>query len=99
MDAPAMMLPAAYDLAGGIALGLIAGGVVGIVHFVSLNWTVRCFASGLALRAAVLQIGRLGFVAAAFTALALLGAGPLIAGLVGLLAARQVVLRRQRDAP
>lgn len=98
-----MTLLAAYDVtlapAAGLALGLAVGGVLGLVHFASLDWTVRCLTDGLALRAAALQIARFALVAVTFLGLAQLGAAALIAGLLGLMLARRVVLRRRGGVP
>lgn len=76
-----------------LAFGLAAGALTGLAHFGSLSWNTRLFATGSALGAAGLQIARLAFVGIAFFGLAKIGAGALIAGLAGLLAARHGVLR------
>ncbi len=75
-----------------LAFGLVAGALTGIVHFASLGWNLRLFFTGSALGAAGLQIARLAFVGIVFFGLAKIGVGALIAGLVGLLAARHGVL-------
>ena len=76
-----------------LAFGLVAGALTGIVHFASLGWNMRLFFTGSALGAAGVQIARLAFVGIMFFGLAKIGAGALIAGLAGLLAARHGVLR------
>ncbi len=83
----------------GLLTGLAAGAMAGALHFGALGMTVRCFASGRALRAFALQAARFALVAAVFCGLARLGAGPLLAGLAGLLAARHAMLRRIGDVP
>jgi len=83
----------------GLGFGVLAGVMLGAAYFGALGWTVRCFAAGFALQAILLQIGRMALMATALAGLAQLGAGPLIAGLLGLLLARQGVLRRPRGAP
>lgn len=83
----------------GLLLGLAAGVVLGLAHFGALRLTVRYFADGRALRAAAFQLLRFALVGAGFLGLAQLGAGPLIAGLVGLLLARRAALRRIGGAP
>jgi F1F0 ATPase subunit 2 len=90
MDAPAMTAT---------VLGFVAGAALGLVHFGALGWIVRAFAAGLAVRAAVLQMARFALLGAALFGLARLGAGPLIAGFAGIMAARQGVLWRARRAP
>jgi F1F0 ATPase subunit 2 len=77
-----------------LAFGLAAGALIGLVHFVSLGWNMRLFVTGSALGAAGLQIARLALVAIVFFGLAKIGAGALLAGLVGLLAARRRALRQ-----
>lgn len=90
-----MSLGGAY----GLALGLAVGAAVGALHFGALGLAVRCFAGGRALRAATLQAARFALVAAALLGLVQLGAGPLLTGLLGLLGARQVLLRRMGGVP
>jgi len=90
-----MSLVGAY----GIFAGLAAGAAAGTLHFGVLDVTVRCFVTGRALRAFVLQAARFALVAAVFYGLARLGAGPLLAGLAGLLAARHAMLRHIGGVP
>jgi len=97
-----MSLLAAYGpeltRAAFVGLGFAAGAATGTVHFGTLRWAVRFFAVGSAVRAAALLTGRFALTGAAFTGLALLGAPPLLAGLAGLLLARQCVLHRAGGA-
>lgn len=82
-----------------LAIGLAAGAVIGLVHFGALGGIVRSILIGAPVRTAALQAARFVFVGLAFFALAKLGAGPLAAGLGGLLLARQVLLRRFGRVP
>ncbi len=77
-----------------LAFGLAVGALMGLVHFGLLGWNTRLFVTGPVLGAAGLQIARLAFVGIVFFGLAKIGAGALIAGLVGLLAARRGALRQ-----
>ena len=69
----------------------------GYVHFASLERVTRLFTGGGPLwRAIALQLARLAVLAALMVALALLGVGALLAGMFGVIAAREIVLRRVR---
>ncbi|SDL24486.1 ATP synthase subunit I [Aliiruegeria lutimaris] len=77
------------------ALGFAAGLALGFAHFASLRRIVTLYLSGAApARALALQLVRFAVLVAALAALARIGATPLLAGALGLLAARTVVLRR-----
>ncbi|PTQ74899.1 F1-F0 ATPase (N-ATPase) AtpR subunit [Celeribacter persicus] len=79
-------------------LGLILGFGVGLLHFASLKRVTAMYLSGTATaRAVALQLGRLALVAVLLVFLALKGAMPLLAGALGLLLARIVVLRLNRS--
>jgi F1F0 ATPase subunit 2 len=80
-------------------LGLAAGAALGLAHFASLAWNTRLYVSGGAARAFAVQLLRLAVLAAALAGLARLGAPPLLAGALGLLLARRLVLRRLGAAP
>lgn len=76
-------------------LGLILGALAGTVHFGSLWWNARLFAApGSMAKAFVIQIGRFAVLVAVFALLSRLGALPLLSGALGLLIARQVVMKR-----
>ncbi len=80
-----------------IALGFGLGIVFGYVHFASLETVTRLFLSGSSLWQSLgLQIARLAVLLALMVALALVGAGALLAGLLGVIIARECVLRRVR---
>lgn len=70
-----------------------AGGVLGLAHFLSLRWTVQGVVARRPLRSFGLQLVRLGLTGTAMIlTVRLFGAGPLLAGLLGLMAARTSVL-------
>lgn len=77
-----------------LALGAAVGVAAGFVHFTALRWNVSLFERGATPKAILLLLTRFAILAAALVGLAKLGALPLLAGAAGLLAARQVVLRR-----
>jgi len=85
------------DPVPGIALGLVAGVLLGFVHFGSLWWNTKLFTEGTGMiRVLIVQVGRFAVLATVFFILAELGAAALLAGMAGLLVSRQVVLRRFR---
>ena len=76
-----------------LAIGLAAG----LFHFSTLGAVTRLYLQGGFMgRAVALQILRLGLLAAVLAALAFAGAVPLMAGALGLLIGRAIVLRRKR---
>lgn len=78
----------------------LAGLVLGLIHFATLRRVTALYLSAdNALRALALQLVRLAVLAGGLVALALAGALPLLAGSLGLFAARTIVLRRTRGAP
>lgn len=79
----------------GAALGLVLGLALGLIHFASLRRVTTLYLSGGSpARAIALQLGRLALLGLGFAGLAWLGALPLLAGAVGVLIAREVILRR-----
>lgn len=77
-----------------IALGLIAGVLAGGVFYATLWWNVRAWAEGGSpVRVLVVQLARLAIVAAVLVAVARLGALPLLAALLGIIATRLVATR------
>jgi len=71
----------------------IAGSLLGFLHFVSLRWNVRCLLSGRPLFSLGLQLLRFAATGGALVLAAkLFGAMPLLAGTLGLTAARNGVL-------
>jgi F1F0 ATPase subunit 2 len=77
-----------------VAIGLVAGFVVGVPYFASLWWSTRLFVTGSAGRAVALQLGRVGVALTALTLLARLSFIALLCGVLGLLLARSVLLSR-----
>ncbi|WP_338468173.1 ATP synthase subunit I [Novosphingobium sp. ZN18A2] len=82
-----------------IAAALLGGALLGWIHFSSLHTVTQDYAQGRAPRAVLLQFGRLAILAGGLFLLARLGAWPLLAGSVGLFAARAAVLRKARRDP
>lgn len=80
-----------------IAIGFALGLGFGTIHFVTLERVTRLFMTGGHLpRALGLQLVRLGLLAALMLGLVALGAEALMAGMFGVIAAREIVLRRVR---
>ena len=78
---------------GALAVWFAAGGLLGFVHFVSLRWNVQCLVSGRAVLSLVLQLLRLALTGGALVlTVRLFGAAALLAGSLGLLAARSRML-------
>lgn len=80
------------------ALGFLVGLLLGLLHFGTLRQVTRLYTTGGAGKALALQLTRLVLLAAVLFGLALLGAVALLAGAVGLLAARWLVIRRTRES-
>ncbi len=79
------------------ALALVLGFGVGVVHFASLRRVTALYLEGGPLaRTIALQLGRLVLLGGLLVGLAMAGALPLLAGALGVLLARQAVLRRVR---
>ena len=89
------MTPTLFHIAVGFALGL----AFGYGHFASLEWVTRLFMGGGSWwRAVGLQLARLAALAVLMVGLALLGVAALLSGMFGVIAAREIVLRRVRRA-
>ncbi len=85
------------EWAGHAGLGLLAGCAAGLAHFATLGLNVRLLMNGASWPALGLQLARLGTLGLVFVALARLGGAPVVLGAgLGLLIARQVVLRFAR---
>ena len=81
-------------------LAAFAGGLAaGLVHFRSLHRVSEAYLAGNAGRAIALQFLRLALLAVVLVGLAWLGAPQLLAGALGVLLARFVVIRRVRREP
>jgi len=81
--------------AGCFAFGITAG----LLHFLLLRWNTRLFVAGGALRAIGLQGLRLAALAGVLLLVARLGAMPLLLTALGVMIARQIVVRRTRLVP
>lgn len=89
-----MNLPlAAVPLAPAIGIGLLGGGLVGLLHFTGLRYTVRLLATGRTALALASQVARVLLSALLLAALFHFGLAALLAGFVGLLVARHALLR------
>jgi F1F0 ATPase subunit 2 len=90
----AAVMPHDFLFIAGMAGWFVAGGLLGLAHFLSLRWNVRRLVAGRALASLGLQVLRLCLTGTAMTlTVRLFGAGPLLAGALGLIAARTGVLR------
>jgi hypothetical protein len=104
MDAPAMNLPidqtivdAAAQIAGGLLIGLAAG-----TAYFTMLWrgTLAIVHHATVLRVVMLQLARIAVIGAALTLVALYGGGlSLIATAIGVVGARELVLRRTGARP
>jgi hypothetical protein len=73
---------------------LAIGGVIGAIHFLTLQWSARMLATGSSLSLALaLQLTRFAIIAAALTAITQHGALPLLLATLGILASRAAVFR------
>lgn len=87
-----------HPLPFGLA-ALLAGLALGLFHFSSLRRVSALYLSGGPVwRALTLQLARFAFLIGLFVLLARAGATPLLAGALGLLIGRAVVLRSSREA-
>jgi N-ATPase, AtpR subunit len=98
MDASAMTVTFS-ELAGVMAQTaacLLAGALIGLVHFLSLRSNARCLVEGRVALSLVLQLARFAVTAAGLGLMALrFGALPLLEGTLGLMIVRSAVLRRE----
>jgi F1F0 ATPase subunit 2 len=96
MDASAMshvIMPDFISLVAAASGWFFAGTLLGLLHFVSLRWNVRCILRGQPLFSLGLQLFRFAVTGGALMLVArLFGAMPLLAGVTGLMAARTGVL-------
>lgn len=79
------------------AIGLLAGIPIGLLHFATLRWNLHFFAGGDLPRAFLLQFARLGLLGGVLCLLAIFGAMALLSGMLGILLARSLILRRTRS--
>ncbi|WP_071673989.1 N-ATPase subunit AtpR [Nioella nitratireducens] len=79
-------------------LGLVLGLFAGLVHFASLKRVTALYLDGRSTGLAIgLQLGRLVLLTGVLVVLALQGALPLLAGALGVVAARVIVLRWTKE--
>jgi F1F0 ATPase subunit 2 len=88
-----MILPD-LNLARDAAIGVTAGLLAGLMHFSSLRWNTRLLLTQRAGKALVVQLARLAMAAGVLAGLAWFGAVALLAGTLGFLIARQLMLHR-----
>ncbi|MCL7461386.1 ATP synthase subunit I [Pseudomonas sp. NW5] len=86
----------ALPLFAQLGVGLLAGGLIGAVHFASLALNLRLFSSGRLLPALALQLVRVASSVAALVVVSRFGLAALLAAALGLLLARQLKVRRMR---
>ena len=79
------------------AFGLSTGFVIGVTHFASLRWNTRLFVNGSAVRAVVVALARIVGAAGVLATLMLLNPFAALAGGIGFLAARLLMLRRSGE--
>ncbi|MGE4304951.1 MAG: ATP synthase subunit I [Novosphingobium sp.] len=95
MDAPlAVTNLVSLAMLPGALLSFAAGLLLGGFHFTSLAWTTQLYANGRIRRAIALHATRLAIIAAFLFGLARMGAVYLIAGALGLLISRAIIVRR-----
>jgi len=83
--------------AAGVAIGLVLGFGLGLVHFTTLKHVAALYTSGAKVwRVLGLQLLRFALLALVLIVVAQLGALPLLAAAAGILVARQIVIRRNR---
>jgi F1-F0 ATPase (N-ATPase) AtpR subunit len=79
------------------AFGFTTGFVIGVTHFASLRWNARVFVNGSAARAVAVALARIVGAAGALATLMLLSPFAALAGGIGFLAARLLMLRRSGE--
>lgn len=72
---------------------LLAGAVAGAIYFALLRWNTALYSTGASGRAIGLHLARLGGLGGLLTAVALLGALPLLLCALGVLLVRPLVMR------
>jgi len=82
-----------------ILFGFAVGGLLGLLHFGALWWNARLYGNGSALQALALHLGRFALLLVVLAGLAKLGAPTLLAGALGLLVSRGLVMRRFGKIP
>ncbi len=94
MDSPrAMMSIVACSMLPETLLSFVAGLLMGALHFTSLRWLTDFYANGRIRTAIGLHAMRLLIMAAVLFGLARMGASYLIAGTLGVVVSRVIVVR------
>jgi F1F0 ATPase subunit 2 len=78
---------------GALAVGLVAGAVLGAAHLASLWWSVALVRDGRPILRFMAQALRFAALALALALIARHGAAPLLAAAFGVLASRALLLR------
>lgn len=78
-------------------MGLVAGLVLGVLHFASLSWNAQLFVSGSFGVAIALQAARVALAALVLILLFRVGLFAALAGSLGFLVARAVLIWRYGD--
>lgn len=91
MTLPLTELP----FAPAIGIGLLAGGLVGLLHFIGLGYSVRLLTAGRTGLALASQGLRVMISALLLAALLRFGLVALLAGFIGFLVARHTLLRER----
>lgn len=95
MDAPRAVIDlVTHPMLPGALLSFAAGLLIGGFHFTSLRWTTEYYASGRIRMAIGLHAIRLLITIAFLFGLARMGASFLIAGTLGVLVSRAIVVRQ-----
>jgi F1F0 ATPase subunit 2 len=81
-------------IAAQVAIGFLAGFILGVLHFASLWWNTRLFATGSAGKAFVLQLARIAVAVSVLVLLARFSLVALLSGAVAFLLARPLLLWR-----
>lgn len=84
-----------------LLVGVVAGIVMGMVHFIGLWWTIRSLAVARHPGRRVLfsYLGRMGVLLAGLALVSLSGIVPTLGAVLGLLLSRRWVLHRTRPVP
>ena len=93
----------AYDLirtAVGLGIWLCAGALIGTIHFTTLRWNTQAFANERSIVLPIgIQLGRFLLTGAMLLGIVrLFGAMPLLVTTAGILTARAIVVRQERQA-
>ena len=82
------------SIASAAAIGFVAGFVAGVAHFALLSWNAQLFVDGSIGKAVALQLARVALATLVLILLARLSLFSLLAGAVGFLPARALMVWR-----